>query len=101
MIPNEEKIEIETLMKGADVSLKSLIMNTVTVSGLHLGVVAEKEPHFFKEVLSKIFNLYLSKKINPRIHCVMTFENVIEATKLLQTRKNIGKVLLSTGADKK
>lgn len=97
MIPDEKRITMETLSKlTSDISITSLIMNNISTCGVHLGVLAEKEETLFRETLKKLFDLLLKEKIKPEIDSVWPFEQIIGATKRLQERKNVGKVLLST-----
>lgn len=83
----------------SEVSISSLMMNNATVSGIHLGVVAEKHPVLFKEALGEIFKLLSESKISPKIDSVWPFHEIVNATRKLQERKNVGKILLRVRAD--
>lgn len=78
-----------------DISPLSLIMNNRSVSGLHLGVLAEKDPLKLKSTLDTLFCLLKDGKIKPKIDSIWPIEDVVFATKKLGERRNIGKVLLS------
>lgn len=69
-------------------------MNNRTVSGLHLAVLLEKERTKVTTALDEIFDLLRNEKIQPRIHAVCKFDEIVEASKILAERKNIGKVLI-------
>lgn len=97
IIQDEKKIDLETLSVNNSISLTSLIMNSISVAGLHLGIIAEKEPIIFKKKLNDLFQMLVENKINPKIDSVWPFDEIVEATKLLQERRNVGKVLLRTG----
>lgn len=64
------------------------------MSGLHLGVLAEKDPTYVRNALQEIYTLFLNNKIKPKIDSIWGFDEIVDATKLLAERRNIGKVLL-------
>lgn len=74
--------------------LLDIIMGNRSVSGLHLGLLAINERDVVHEALDKIFNMYQDGLIKPTIDSTWKFEDVIEATKLLADRRNVGKVIL-------
>lgn len=71
-----------------------LVMNSTSVSGLHLAILLEKEPDKVKKALKTIFSLVERGKVKPKIHSVWNFEDIVEATKVLAERRNVGKVLI-------
>lgn len=99
IIQNDKKLSTISLLKAwwnmKDISPLSLIMNNRSVSGLHLGVLAEKDPLKLKSTLDTLFCLLKDGKIKPKIDSIWPIEDVVFATKKLGERRNIGKVLLS------
>lgn len=78
-----------------EISPTSLIVNNRSVSGLHLGILAQKERTKICETLDTVFALTREGKIKPKIDSIWPLEDVITATKILAERCNVGKVLLS------
>lgn len=76
------------------VSLMSLLINNRIVAGLHLGILLATDPEKVHTILEHIFRLIEQKKLNPVIHSVWKVSEIVEATKLLEDRKNVGKVLI-------
>ncbi|KAF5288314.1 hypothetical protein FQR65_LT12048 [Abscondita terminalis] len=74
---------------------KDLMINSRSVSGLHLGILAEKEPEKIIKALEYIYELLKQEKINPIIQECLTIDEVAKASKILAERRNIGKVLLT------
>lgn len=66
------------------------------IAGLHLGILAEKEPEKVKKNFEYICHLLFTGRIKPRIDSVWPMDDVVKATKVLAERRNVGKVLLST-----
>ncbi|XP_043910593.1 synaptic vesicle membrane protein VAT-1 homolog [Protopterus annectens] len=70
-----------------------LIHSNKAVCGFHLGYLDE-ETELISAVVAKLFELYQSGKIKPRIDSTWPFEQVGDAMRHMQERKNIGKVIL-------
>lgn len=85
---------LQTWWKSKTVNLMDLIIGSQSISGLHLGLLAMNERDVVKEALDKIFVMYQDGSIKPTIHSTCKFEDVVDATKVLAERRNIGKVLL-------
>lgn len=98
LIQNERKISIFSLLKTnwftKDVSVTTLILKSQSVGGLHLGVLVEKDSTRVRSALQEIYTLFLSNKIKPKIDSIWDLDKIVDATKLLAERRNIGKVLL-------
>lgn len=101
IIQNDKKLSAITLLKAwwnmKEISPTSLIVNNRAVSGLHLGVLSEKEPVKVQKALDSLFVLLKDGKIDPKIDSIWPIEDVITATKILGERCNVGKVLLCIG----
>lgn len=69
------------------------------VAGLHLTNAMEKNPQKIAEIMNKIFDLILTKSIEPRIDSIFDFKQAVEAMQRLAHRKNIGKVILKIRND--
>lgn len=99
LIQNEQKLSPFTLFKGwlttRNVHLEELIVGNRVAAGLHLGTLIEKSSGKVREALEKIFKMIEEKKLKVKIHSVHPMEKIVEATKLLADRKNVGKVLIS------
>ncbi|KAF5285918.1 hypothetical protein FQA39_LY04379 [Lamprigera yunnana] len=99
LIKNDKQLSLFNMFKvwwqTKDVEAADLILNNRCVSGLHLGVLAEKEPLKVHEALEKMFSLLRTEKIKPIIYHTLTVEEIVTASKILAERKNVGKVLLT------
>lgn len=99
LIENDKKLSAITLFKAwwnmKGISPSALILNNRAVSGLHLGILAEKEPIKVRKALDNIFALLKEGKIEPKIDSIWPIEDVVIATKVLGERCNVGKVLLA------
>lgn len=100
-----------------------LVLNSKAVAGFHLNHVKTRQPERYREAFLHLLKLNQAGMIRPRIDSIWTFDQVfisssnnvtefhsllydcvkssflllqiIEATKQISTRKNIGKVILS------
>ncbi|XP_026541905.1 synaptic vesicle membrane protein VAT-1 homolog [Notechis scutatus] len=63
------------------------------VSGYHLGYL-EEEVELLTAVVTKLIALYNQGKIKPKVDSVWPFEQVVDAMKQMQEKKNVGKVVL-------
>lgn len=97
VISNEKTLNLEVLNKGeANVPMTSLVMDSISVCGLHLGLVAEKHPETIQEFFNKICALITSNQIKAKIDSMWSLDDIRKATEQLQERRNIGKILLYT-----
>lgn len=71
-----------------------LVMNNRAVAGLHLAMLLENDPKKVRDALDDIFGLLRAGKIKPRIHAECGMEEIVEASKILAERKNVGKVII-------
>ncbi|XP_064213648.1 synaptic vesicle membrane protein VAT-1 homolog [Tribolium castaneum] len=103
LIQNEQKLSIFTLLKGwlttKNVDLEELITRNRVAAGLHLGTLIEKDPGRVRDALGVIFKMMEEKKLKVKIDSVHPMEKIVDATKLLAERKNVGKVLISMKQD--
>ncbi|XP_028149542.2 synaptic vesicle membrane protein VAT-1 homolog [Diabrotica virgifera virgifera] len=88
-------IEESPTVDHDNVPLLSLLINNRVVSGLHLGILLATDPEKIEHTLDVIFSMIEDKQISPLIHSVWKMSEFVEATKLLEERKNVGKVLIS------
>ncbi|XP_038634889.1 synaptic vesicle membrane protein VAT-1 homolog [Scyliorhinus canicula] len=68
-----------------------LLHSNKAVCGYHLGYL---EVDQISDALTKLLSLYKEGKIKPRVDSVWPFEQIGDAMKQMQERKNIGKVIL-------
>ena len=71
-----------------------LMSKNVSVIGVHLGRLQAKA-EVLRSELAEIFRLYGEGKIKPVIAKTFTLEQAADAHRLIQDRKNIGKVILT------
>ncbi|XP_062988679.1 synaptic vesicle membrane protein VAT-1 homolog [Elgaria multicarinata webbii] len=70
------------------------------VCGYHLGYLDE-EVELISGVVAKLVALYNQGKIKPKVDSVWSFEQVVDAMKQMQEKKNVGKVVLTPEAAQK
>uniref|UniRef100_A0A7M4FW71 Vesicle amine transport 1 n=1 Tax=Crocodylus porosus TaxID=8502 RepID=A0A7M4FW71_CROPO len=70
-----------------------LLHHNKAVCGYHLGYMDE-ESDLIAGVVAKLVSLYNQGKIKPKIDSVWPFEQVADAMRQMQEKKNIGKVVL-------
>uniref|UniRef100_A0A670JRZ6 Enoyl reductase (ER) domain-containing protein n=1 Tax=Podarcis muralis TaxID=64176 RepID=A0A670JRZ6_PODMU len=63
------------------------------VCGYHLGYLDE-EVELLSSVVNKLLALYNQGKIKPKVDSVWPFDQVVDAMKQMQEKKNVGKVVL-------
>lgn len=83
-----------------NLKLLDLIMHNRVICGVHLGTLIEKDSSKVRMYLAKIFDLLREGKIKPKIDSVWTMDEIVDATKVLAERRNVGKVLLAVSASK-
>ncbi|NXA83724.1 VAT1 protein, partial [Thryothorus ludovicianus] len=76
-----------------------LLQQNKAVCGYHLGYMVE-EAELLRSVVAQLNNLYNQGKIKPKIDSVWPFDQVAEAMKRMQEKKNVGKVVLVPQAPK-
>ncbi|XP_007908386.1 synaptic vesicle membrane protein VAT-1 homolog [Callorhinchus milii] len=74
-----------------------LLQSNKAVCGYHLGYLEAEQ---ISKVVVKLLALYKDGKIKPRVDSVWSFEQVGDAMRQMQERKNIGKVILVPEAKK-
>ncbi|KAJ8943091.1 hypothetical protein NQ318_009165 [Aromia moschata] len=98
IIQTENKLSGFTLLKAwfttKSISPESLIFHNRTIAGFHLGTLLEENVEKVENALNYIFDLYKDGKIKPVIHSTWPMSKIVDATKILGSRKNIGKVLI-------
>ncbi|XP_060112027.1 synaptic vesicle membrane protein VAT-1 homolog [Heteronotia binoei] len=70
------------------------------VCGYHMGYL-EEEVELMSDVVTKLVALYSQGKIKPKVDSVWPFDQVVDAMKRMQEKKNIGKVVLVPEASQK
>ncbi|XP_068774912.1 synaptic vesicle membrane protein VAT-1 homolog, partial [Struthio camelus] len=70
-----------------------LLHHNKAVCGYNLGNM-EEEYELLGGVITKLVNLYSQGKIKPKIDSVWPFEQVADAMRQMQEKKNVGKVIL-------
>ncbi|XP_018330251.1 synaptic vesicle membrane protein VAT-1 homolog [Agrilus planipennis] len=105
LIKNEQKLSTLSMLKAwwnmKSVSPEILVRNNRVIAGLHLGTLIEKDRKRVTEALHAIFSLLKEGKIQPKIDSVWKIDQIVDATKVLAQRQNVGKVLLTLEEDKK
>ncbi|XP_074973120.1 synaptic vesicle membrane protein VAT-1 homolog [Phalacrocorax aristotelis] len=76
-----------------------LLHHNKAVCGYHLGYMDE-EFELLGGVVAKLVSLYLQGKIKPKIDSVWPFDQVADAMRQMQEKKNVGKVILVPEAPK-
>ncbi|XP_069733353.1 synaptic vesicle membrane protein VAT-1 homolog [Phaenicophaeus curvirostris] len=76
-----------------------LLHHNKAVCGYHLGYMNE-EVELISGVVAKLVNLYSQGKIKPKIDSVWPFDQVADAMRQMQEKKNVGKVILVPEAPK-
>jgi len=74
-----------------------------TISGFNLRhfLYLQNGHDHVREIVDKVYNLFLSRKVNPIIDSRFAFEDVSDAMLRLQDRKNIGKIILDVNLQPK
>ncbi|XP_062451313.1 synaptic vesicle membrane protein VAT-1 homolog [Rhea pennata] len=70
-----------------------LLHHNKAVCGYDLGNL-DQENELLGGVIAKLINLYNQGKIKPKIDSVWPFEQVVDAMRQMQEKKNVGKVIL-------
>ncbi|KAJ4444857.1 hypothetical protein ANN_06654 [Periplaneta americana] len=71
-----------------------LLMHNRVVAGLHLGLLLEQQPARVRAAMDHVLQLYAEGKVKPKIDSIWPLDKIVEATKVLAERRNVGKVLL-------
>lgn len=104
IIKNEQKLSKLTLLKTwwttKNVVPHNLIFHNRVVAGLHLGTLLENDEDKVRKALESILSQVEEKKLNPVIDSVWHMSQIVDATKRLGERKNVGKVLISMEEEK-
>ncbi|KAM5134976.1 synaptic vesicle membrane protein VAT-1 homolog [Mantella aurantiaca] len=75
------------------INAMQLIPSNKAVCGFHLGHL-DMETELITDVVVKLLDLYKQGKIKPKIDSVYPFEQVGDAMRQMQEKKNVGKVIL-------
>ncbi|NXK12831.1 VAT1 protein, partial [Herpetotheres cachinnans] len=81
------------------ISALQLLHHNKAVCGYHLGYMDE-EFELIGQVVAKLLFLYGQGKIKPKIDSVWPFDQVADAMRQMQEKKNVGKVILVPEAPK-
>lgn len=77
------------------INAMQLLHSNKSVSGFHIGYLDE-EVELISGVVTKLVELYKQGKIKPKVDSVWHFEQVGDAMRQMQEKKNVGKVILTT-----
>nr|XP_022916525.1 synaptic vesicle membrane protein VAT-1 homolog [Onthophagus taurus] len=98
MINNPNSISLFSKLKlfvgVLSFQLSSLMNKSNSVCGLHTGNLVRENRKRVLECLNVIFDLYKNGEIKPKIDSIWPMEEVVQASKVLGERRNVGKVLL-------
>ncbi|MPC84144.1 Synaptic vesicle membrane protein VAT-1 [Portunus trituberculatus] len=72
----------------------SLVMNNHGIAGFNLNELRNKDPAEFTQGWKIILEMITTKKIQPKIDSVWKFDDIVEASRQITERKNIGKVII-------
>ncbi|XP_072260119.1 synaptic vesicle membrane protein VAT-1 homolog [Pyxicephalus adspersus] len=76
-----------------NINAMQLIPSNKAVCGFHLGHL-DNEKELLIDVVVKLLDLYKQGKIKPKIDSIYPFEQVGDAMRQMQEKKNVGKVIL-------
>ncbi|XP_075436275.1 synaptic vesicle membrane protein VAT-1 homolog [Ascaphus truei] len=82
------------------INAMQLLHSNKAVCGFHLGHLDE-ELELVGGVVSRLLDLYKQGKIKPKVDTVFPFEQVGDAMRQMQEKKNVGKVILVPDGPKK
>ncbi|KAK7074864.1 hypothetical protein SK128_013835 [Halocaridina rubra] len=85
---------LKTWWQTKTVSPHSLVMNNNGVAGFNLHELRSKDFDTFLCGWKEITCQVASDKLHPRVDSVWKFESIVEASKQISERKNIGKVII-------
>ncbi|XP_037793038.1 synaptic vesicle membrane protein VAT-1 homolog [Penaeus monodon] len=85
---------LKTWWNTKNVSPQSLIMKNHAVAGFHLSELRKKDPKAFRKGWIEVRDMIANGVLRPRIDSVWKFEEIVEASKQISERKNIGKVII-------
>ncbi|CAL4114324.1 unnamed protein product [Meganyctiphanes norvegica] len=91
---NPERIEQFQESVKDTVTAANILNKSIGVAGLNLAEILTHHPSVIPPIWKTLMNLYEDGHISPRLDSVWRFEEIVEATKILEDRKNIGKVIL-------
>ncbi|KAG7162684.1 Synaptic vesicle membrane protein VAT-1-like 1 [Homarus americanus] len=97
MVGNEHRSlwrVLKTWWTTKNVSPYSLIMKNHAVAGFNLNELRSKDPATFRQGWEEILKMITSEELRPCIDSVWQFDQIIEASKQISERKNIGKVII-------
>ncbi|XP_068120250.1 synaptic vesicle membrane protein VAT-1 homolog isoform X2 [Hyperolius riggenbachi] len=82
-----------------NISALQILTTNKAVCGYHLSFM-DNEPELLSEVVAELVRLYKEGKIKPKIDSKYPFEQVGDAMRQMQDKKNVGKVILVTEVPK-
>ncbi|ROT69606.1 Synaptic vesicle membrane protein VAT-1-like protein [Penaeus vannamei] len=85
---------LKTWWNTKNVSPQSLIMKNHAVAGFHLTELRKRDPKAFRKGWMEVRDMIADGVLRPRIDSVWKFEEIVEASKQISERKNIGKVII-------
>ncbi|XP_069996541.1 synaptic vesicle membrane protein VAT-1 homolog [Penaeus vannamei] len=85
---------LKTWWNTKNVSPQSLIMKNHAVAGFHLTELRKRDSKAFRKGWMEVRDMIADGVLRPRIDSVWKFEEIVEASKQISERKNIGKVII-------
>lgn len=70
------------------------VMHANVLAGFNLNELRDQNMTVFTQGWKEVLELITSKKVHPRVDSVWQFEDIVEASKQMTERKNIGKVVI-------
>ncbi|XP_018420003.1 PREDICTED: synaptic vesicle membrane protein VAT-1 homolog [Nanorana parkeri] len=83
----------KTWWNQISINAMQLIPSNKAVCGFHLGHL-DNETELLTDVVVKLLDMYKQGKIKPKIDSIYPFEQVGDAMRQMQEKKNVGKVIL-------
>ncbi|WP_330183510.1 zinc-binding dehydrogenase [Nocardia sp. NBC_01503] len=80
--------------RGA-VDVNGLLADLKTVTGFSVGLLARTRPEVIESYRAELWKLLADGKLRPR-HTVLSLDRVDEAVRLIETRGNLGRVMVRT-----
>ncbi|XP_068217281.1 synaptic vesicle membrane protein VAT-1 homolog [Palaemon carinicauda] len=85
---------LKTWWMTKDISPYTLIVNNCGVAGFNLNELRYTSLQTFRKGWKEVLQKILSNELSPRIDSVWTFNDIVDASKQIANRKNVGKVII-------
>jgi NADPH:quinone reductase len=80
---------------GGNVDASSLIGSLKTVTGFSIGLISRQDPGLIEQRRAELWKMLAAGQLRPA-HKAFPMERVADAVELIETRRNLGRVLLRT-----